>query len=103
MVRQEERPWQGQGTVLLDLRAGAHVTGVVDREKASAAIDARWLSSLEWAVSAAASISHHLMLAGRDVGLLAEATETERMRPGTPERLLDYLAGVTPTARPDLS
>ena len=35
MVRQEERPWQGQMTVLLDTRSGAHVDRPGDRRTAS--------------------------------------------------------------------
>lgn len=99
MVRQEERPWQGQSTVLLDLRAAAHASG----PSRSAAEDPRRRSSLEWAVSAAASIGTHLLLAGRDLGLLGDLGEPERIRPGTLTHLTDYLAGVRTTAGPDLA
>ena len=46
-VRREEQPWQSRGAVLLDTRLIAH------RGDGPA-------SSLEWAISAAASISIHL-------------------------------------------
>ncbi len=103
MVRQEERPWQGQSTLLLDLRAGAHTTGRSRAASDETPVDPRQRSSLEWAVSAAASIGTHLLLAGRDLGLLCDLGEPERTRPGTPTRLTDYLAGVRTTARPDLA
>lgn len=48
MVRREEQPWQSRASVLIDRRASAHHgEGLA--------------SSLEWAVSAAASIAHHLV------------------------------------------
>jgi uncharacterized protein (DUF58 family) len=47
MVRREEQPWQSRGVVFLDTRASAHFGDGP-------------LSSLEWAVSAAASVSLHL-------------------------------------------
>ena len=56
MVRQEERPWQGQMTVLLDLRRNAHVEGRRRRPRPS---DERLRSSLEWAISAAATIASY--------------------------------------------
>jgi uncharacterized protein (DUF58 family) len=106
MVRQEERPWQGQSTVLVDLRESAHTTDpnpAPGRDTGRTGADPRHLSSLEWAISAAASIGAHLLMAGRELGLLSDLTEVDRLRPGTTERLADYLAGVRPTARPDLS
>lgn len=48
MVRREEQPWQSRASVLIDRRAVAHHgEGLA--------------SSLEWAVSATASIAHHLV------------------------------------------
>ncbi len=59
MVRVEERPWKGGTTVLLDHRAGAHRgTGAN--------------SSLEWAVSFAASICLHLHRYGQRIRLVTE-------------------------------
>ncbi|GAB3450077.1 DUF58 domain-containing protein [Actinophytocola sediminis] len=59
MVRVEERPWRGGTTVLLDRRAAAHRgTGTT--------------SSLEWAVSFAASICLHLHRYGQRIRLVTE-------------------------------
>jgi uncharacterized protein (DUF58 family) len=90
MVRREERPWQGQATVLLDLREAAHV--VADRD--GTGTDERDASSLEWAVSAVASIGVHLMAAGRGVELIDNLTAAHRQRPADPLSLLEHLAGV---------
>jgi len=65
MVRHEERPWLGRTTVLLDTRAGAHASSGVSSD------DPRDSSSLEWAVSFAASVADHLVRAGRDTCLIA--------------------------------
>ena len=60
MVRVEERPWRGGTTVLLDHRASAHRgTGAN--------------SSLEWAVSFAASICLHLHRYGQRIKLVTES------------------------------
>jgi uncharacterized protein (DUF58 family) len=60
MVRVEERPWRGGTTVLLDHRAGAHRgTGAN--------------SSLEWAVSFAASVCLHLHRYGQRIKLVTES------------------------------
>ena len=115
MVRQEERPWQGQTTVLLDLRSVAHAstqdipTAAYHAPLSTAADDptrpdARRASSLEWAVSAAASIGTHLLVAGRELGLLSELGRPERNWQHDPGRLAEYLAGVRPaTHYTDLS
>jgi uncharacterized protein (DUF58 family) len=58
-VRREEQPWQSRGAVLLDTRIVAH------RGDGPA-------SSLEWAVSAAASISVHLARTGFEVRLITD-------------------------------
>ena len=60
MVRVEERPWRGGTTVLLDHRAPAH--------RGSGAN-----SSLEWAVSFAASICLHLHRYGQRIRLVTES------------------------------
>jgi uncharacterized protein (DUF58 family) len=60
MVRVEERPWRGGTTVLLDHRASAHRgTGAN--------------SSLEWAVSFAASVCLHLHRYGQRIKLVTES------------------------------
>ena len=64
MVRREEQPWQSRCTVLLDSRAGAH------RGSGLA-------SSLEWAISAAASIAVHLTQAGFSVRLVTDRHDVE--------------------------
>lgn len=99
MVRLEERPWQGRTTVLLDLRGSAHVTGV----PIPADEDPRQHDSLEWAVSAAASIGTHLMVSGRQVGLIEDAGGDNRAHFDSAGRLADYLATVTATPRNDLT
>ena len=59
MVRREEQPWQSRATVVLDTRKGAHRgTGPT--------------SSLEWAITAAASIGAHLARRGFTVRLATE-------------------------------
>lgn len=102
MVRQEERPWQGQTTVLLDLRACAHAE-LPSRDADAPPGDARSTNSLEWAISAAASIGTHLIVAGRDLGVISDLGDAHRMRPGDPGRLAEYLAGVRPSHFSDLS
>ena len=59
MVRVEERPWRGGTTVLLDHRAPAHRGAGAN-------------SSLEWAVSFAASICLHLHRYGQRIRLVTE-------------------------------
>jgi uncharacterized protein (DUF58 family) len=93
MVRQEERPWQGQTTLLLDTRTAAHVVGP-GRGDEDGPVDARYTNSLEWAISAAASVGTHLMIAGRDVGLIDNLATPERVYLGEPGRLADHLAGI---------
>jgi uncharacterized protein (DUF58 family) len=60
MVRVEERPWRGGTTVLLDRRVPAHRGGGAN-------------SSLEWAVSFAASVCLHLHRYGQRVRLVTES------------------------------
>ncbi len=64
MVRREEQPWQSRATVLLDSRSIAH------RGSGLA-------SSLEWAISAAASIAVHLTQAGFSVRLVTDRHDVE--------------------------
>jgi uncharacterized protein (DUF58 family) len=98
MVRQEERPWQGQSTVLLDLRGAAHASALPGDEPR----DARERSSIEWAISAAASVGSHLMLAGREVSLISEFTSGERIHLDGPARLNDHLAAIGAAPQHDL-
>ncbi len=64
MVRREEQPWQSRATLFVDNRAGAH------RGRGVA-------SSLETAVSAAASIAVHLSHRGFTVRLVTAAGEDQ--------------------------
>jgi uncharacterized protein (DUF58 family) len=60
MVRVEERPWRGGTTVLLDHRGPAHTGSGAN-------------SSLEWAVSFAASVCLHLHRYGQRIRLVTES------------------------------
>jgi uncharacterized protein (DUF58 family) len=91
MVRHEERPWQGQTSVLLDTRARAH--RAAERSRG----DARGYSSVEWAISCAASITDTLRRAGRATTLVAG----ELTLP-TAATMLDHLALLAPSPAPDL-
>lgn len=98
MVRQEERPWRTQSTVLLDLRASAHETcGDVP------GVDPRLTSSIEWAVSAAASVGALAARTGRDVGLIADPMREERLRFAAAETLAAHLALVRAQRHYDLA
>jgi uncharacterized protein (DUF58 family) len=100
MVRQEERPWRGQSTVLLDLRAGAHASAPETRSPGEQ--DPRLNSSLEWAISAAASIGSHLVVRGRELTLLADPSAGRLSLPES-GRLASHLAGVRELSFPDLT
>lgn len=64
MVRREEQPWQSRATVLLDTRRSAHAgTGAE--------------SSMEWCVTAAASISVYLARRGFAVRLITDRPDVE--------------------------
>jgi uncharacterized protein (DUF58 family) len=97
MVRMEERPWQGRTTLLVDLRANAHASG-----KAAPDLDLRDVDSLEWAISAVASIGSHLITSGREVTLVDDQSGNERLRFENPAALTSHLAVVQPSNRPDL-
>jgi uncharacterized protein (DUF58 family) len=93
MVRVEERPWRGGTTVLLDRRSAAHRGGGA-------------ASSLEWAVSFAASVCLHLHHHGHRVRL---ATEDGRVLAGgtadgghSDANVLDALAALQPSHRREL-
>jgi uncharacterized protein (DUF58 family) len=96
MVRREEQPWQSRATLFVDNRLRTH------RGRGAA-------SSLEQAVSAAASIAVHLVQRGFVVRLVTAAGDEEGgswhergavAAETTP--LLESLAVLTPTDRPDL-
>ncbi|HLY34005.1 MAG TPA: DUF58 domain-containing protein, partial [Jatrophihabitantaceae bacterium] len=99
MVRLEERPWQGRSTLVLDLRAAAHLTGT----PVPHGEDPRDYDSLEWAMSACASIGTHLLVAGRQVTLIDDQGADERRQFDSPARLGEYLATAAPSKLPDLS
>lgn len=100
MVRQEERPWRAQTTVLLDLRTSAHGVGP---DSAIEGVDPRLASSLEWAVSAAASIGTQAIRAGRDVGLVGDPAHTERHHFSDAGMLALHLACVHEAPTTDLA
>jgi uncharacterized protein (DUF58 family) len=98
MVRQEERPWRTQSSVLVDLRAAAHVNG-----GDVPGVDPRLTSSLEFAISAAASIATHAMRAGRDVALVDDPGRDELLRFGDATALARHLALVRAQRHYDLA
>jgi uncharacterized protein (DUF58 family) len=98
MVRHEERPWQGNTYVLLDTRASAHRSG----PRVDPGADPRACSSFEWAVSAAASVTDHLLRGGRDTTLIAGRTVLRPGGPGNPA-VLDQLTTLTTTPDRDLA
>lgn len=99
MVRQEERPWHGRTTLLLDLRALAHrAVTVADAHRGDD--DPRNASSLEWSVSAAASIAAYLAEHGRALNLLTDVAPARFPGIGA---LLDHLAAVPASEAGDLS
>jgi uncharacterized protein (DUF58 family) len=99
MVRHEERPWQGHTVLLLDNRAGAHAGGPADAEHP----DPRDTDSLEWAISATASVAAHLLAHQREVTLVI-GNASARHTGADSSAVLDTLAGVTADAgRPDLA
>ena len=100
MVRQEERPWRSSATVLLDLRADAH--DVTPPSLGPPDADPRVDSSLEWAVSAAASIGTQAMRTGREVGLITDPEQRERSRFSGASHLSTHLAGVRESGRRSL-
>jgi uncharacterized protein (DUF58 family) len=99
MVRQEERPWQGQMTVLLDLRETAHVEGPTT---SATDADERVKSSLEWAISAAATIASYGIVNGREVGLIADPAVPARLPMLDTIQVANYLATARASARPSL-
>ena len=90
MVRLEERPRSSGASVLLDRRDAAHRGRGPD-------------TSLELAVSLAASICAHLGRSGDVVTLLTEDGAELGSTTGDVEPLLDALAALRPAARTDLA
>jgi uncharacterized protein (DUF58 family) len=87
MVRREEQPRQSRAVVLLDTRAAAHRGDGPD-------------SSLEWAVSAAASVAVHLAHSGYTLRLLTDTgTDLDATSLGGESAVLDHLAEVRPSRR----
>ncbi|OLT20098.1 hypothetical protein BJF78_35840 [Pseudonocardia sp. CNS-139] len=90
MVRLEERPWRGGMTVILDRRDAAH------RGRGPE-------SSLEFAISMAASVCVHMLGRGEPLNLVTEdGIELTAPGAGAQEALLDSLAALRPSARTDL-
>jgi uncharacterized protein (DUF58 family) len=96
MVRQEERPWQGQLSLLLDTRAGAHVNGPLTP---AAENDERLRSSFEWAVSAAATIATYGVVSSREVGMITDLVAPARLPMIGTGQVADHLALVRTSAR----
>jgi uncharacterized protein (DUF58 family) len=87
MVRREEQPRQSRAAVLLDTRAAAH------RGDGAA-------SSLEWAVSAAASVAMHLAHGGYTLRLVTDTgTDLDTTSLGDDGVVLDHLAQVRASRR----
>jgi len=103
MVRQEERPWQGQITLLLDSRAAAHVDASDGAVRRDGDHDERTRSSFEWAVSAAATVATYGVVNSREVGLISDLTSPVRLPMITPAQVADHLAVVRTNARATLS
>ena len=99
MVRNEEQPWQSRATLVLDNRTAAHSARVPGRQTPQS-------SSMEWAVSAAASIGAHLLTRGYAVRLVTDeggsastAWHDRGEGAGTAEGvLLEALATVEPSS-----
>jgi hypothetical protein len=65
--------------------------------------DERLRSSLEWAISAGASLGTHTLLAGRELGLTSDLNAPGRLRMSTVEQLSEHLAEARPSSRADLT
>lgn len=96
MVRQEERPWQGKLTILLDLRSAAHVEGPTATH---VGMDDRLRSSLEWAISAAASAATHGIVLGREIGIVDDLGKPTRLPLFDATQVADRMAVARPSSR----
>lgn len=65
MVRREEQPWQSRATLVLDNRLAGHSTRQPGRQTPQT-------SSMEWAVTAAASVGTHLLARGYSLRLVTD-------------------------------
>ncbi len=101
MVRQEERPSQGQVTLALDLRAAGHLRTPADEDDSDD--DERARDSMEWAISAAASIGTHVLLDGRPLALLDDAAGGDPVAFAEAAALSDHLAAVRATRHASLA
>ncbi|MGH8901964.1 MAG: DUF58 domain-containing protein [Egibacteraceae bacterium] len=90
MVRQHEQPWQPQATLLLDARRAAHTGSGAD-------------STLEKAVSVAASLVTHLAGRGYTLRLVTESSTRHAAPSEDRERLLDRLAALQASTVPGLT
>jgi uncharacterized protein (DUF58 family) len=98
MVRREEQPWQSRATVLLDSRTAAHEGSGPG-------------STLEWAITAAASVAVHLAQTGFAVRLITDRPDTDSAtwhdHTLSPQAqagpVLDQLAVLTPSAHTRLT
>jgi len=91
MVRREEQPWESRATVVLDTRSYAH------RGEGPTA-------SIEWAVSAAASIAMHLRQAGYKLRLVTgSGVDIDAGEIAAEGTILDTLADVKADQSGDIS
>jgi uncharacterized protein (DUF58 family) len=91
MVRQEERPWHGESLVLLDTRANAYPGATSEGLESE---------SLEWVISASASIACHIAERGRRISLVSA---DGRIAHDDSTAILDLLADTKPAVRGDLA
>jgi uncharacterized protein (DUF58 family) len=98
MVRHEERPWQGHTVLVLDTRDRAHERS----QPVDADTDPRDNDSLEWAISATASVATHLLANQREVSLVIGGAAARHSNTDA-AALLDTLADVTPHPGRDLA
>jgi len=91
MIRQDEARFYPRATILLDARKGSHLGRGPE-------------SSVEWAISAAASTIWHLGRRGFGLRLATEDKEPTSLRPGRSgaESLLETLAVLRPSGQPSL-
>jgi uncharacterized protein (DUF58 family) len=83
MVRQDEQPWDGEVSLVIDDRASAHRGTGMD-------------SSFEWTVAAAASIAEHLVRRGYQLAIIVGGARRTWSGSGA---LADLLADVSPARR----
>lgn len=86
--------------MLLDLRSNAHVEAA---GKADAGVDERTRSSLEWSISAAASIGVYTLVGGRDLALASDLAHPGRLRISDPITLANHLAAIRGSAAQQLT